>query len=165
MRPLLNGLSLRAAGAADNTFLLNLFHRNRAAELMLFGFSAEQELQFVQMQFRARSFHYAQAYPSSQDHIVQRDGVDVGRLLLEKCADVITLIDIALLPEHCGHGLGTQLLRDLIAEADRDGSAIELHVEQASRAKKLYLQLGFAETQALPPYDAMVRQPQLQRTT
>lgn len=160
--PYLNGLSLRLAGAEDGDFLLNLFHRSRAAELTIFGFNAQQEQQFIQMQFRARAMHYAQAYPTSKDHIVQLHGEAIGRLLLHKSASLITLVDIALLPEQCGKGFGAQLLNTLAKQADLEGSVIELHVEQHSRAKKLYEQLGFVQTHSTPPYDAMIRKPAAQ---
>lgn len=152
-------LDRRLATEEDAAFLLHLYHCNRAAELMMFGFSAEHQLQFVQMQFRARAFHYAHAYPGAQDQILQLNQQNVGRLLLHSSASTITLLDIGLLPEYCGRGIGSQVLTELIADADRGSKAIELHVEPQSRAKKLYQRLGFLVTQELPPYEAMVREP------
>lgn len=155
----LGTLQRRLATDDDAAFLLHLYHCNRAAELMMFGFSAEHQQQFVQMQFRARTFHYTHAYPGAQDHILHLNQHNIGRLLLHSSASTITLVDIGFLPEYCGRGFGSQVLAELTADADRDCKAIELHVEPQSRAKKLYQRMGFVVTQELPPYEAMVREP------
>ena len=56
------------------------------------------------------------------------------------------LAEIGLMPEYQNMSLGTQLIRDVIAVADREGLPVELQVFSANPAVKLYEQLGFAET-------------------
>ena len=151
-------LSLRIATEEDQPFLLNLYHHGRAAELALFGFSAEQERAFVQMQFRARTMHYHQLYPSAQDLIVLLHGQRIGRLIVNESKDWITVVDIALMPENCGAGLGRQIMSDLTAYADERNLSIELHVDmQNVRAKKLYCRIGFEVSESVPPFELMVR--------
>ena len=53
-------------------------------------------------------------------------------------------MDIALLPEHRGNGVGSSLLRDLLAEADADGKRVTIHVERLNPALRLYERLGFS---------------------
>ena len=53
------------------------------------------------------------------------------------------MIDIALLPEHRGRGVGTQLVRALLAEANAGGRRVTLNVERSNRARGLYERLGF----------------------
>ena len=56
----------------------------------------------------------------------------------------IRIVDIALLPEYRGKGIGNGLLRDLLAEADADRESVTIHVERLNPALRLYERLGFA---------------------
>jgi len=56
----------------------------------------------------------------------------------------IRIIDIALLPEHRGNGVGTSLLRDLLAEGESGGKRVTIHVERFNPALRLYERLGFS---------------------
>ena len=53
------------------------------------------------------------------------------------------MIDIALLPEQRGRGIGTMLLEQLVGEARRAGKAVRLRVLRTNRALSLYRRLGF----------------------
>ena len=57
----------------------------------------------------------------------------------------IRVLDVALLPEWCGRGIGTSLLDDVITEADAEGFSVTLHVEVWNPAVRLYARLGFHE--------------------
>lgn len=150
-------LSARLATTEDEIFLRALYHSGRAAELAMFGFSPELERSFVQMQFHARKQHYANAFPSAQDFIVLHQIVPIGHILLNRADEVISIVDIALMPEFRGQGIGTSLLADVIQAADYEGSSIDLHVEYSSRAKALYQRLGFAIVEDTQPYCYMRR--------
>jgi ribosomal protein S18 acetylase RimI-like enzyme len=56
----------------------------------------------------------------------------------------IRIVDIALLPDYRGNGIGTALLRDLFSEADAAGKTVTIHVERFNPALRLYERLGFA---------------------
>jgi ribosomal protein S18 acetylase RimI-like enzyme len=64
-------------------------------------------------------------------------------LLLSRLEDEIRLVDIALLPEHRGQGIGRRLIEGLFAEAAGAGKAVRLHVGKDNRAVPLYTRLGF----------------------
>ena len=68
---------------------------------------------------------------------------EIGRLYVDRWADEICLMDIALLPEFRNRGIGGALMRDLLAEAEREGKLLSCHVEEANPAKRLYERLGF----------------------
>jgi ribosomal protein S18 acetylase RimI-like enzyme len=62
----------------------------------------------------------------------------------------ISRIEIA--PEVQGGGVGTTLLRGLLDRARVAGAAaVELHVLQLNRARRLYERLGFAVVEVEPP--------------
>jgi len=55
----------------------------------------------------------------------------------------IHILDIALVPERRGEGIGTALLKQLLVEAEESGKVVILYVEQFNPAQGLYRRLGF----------------------
>jgi ribosomal protein S18 acetylase RimI-like enzyme len=104
---------------------------------------AEKEA-FLRMQFHAQSTWYREQYEGATFDVIVVDGEPAGRLYVRRGAEEIRIIDIALLPEHRGNGVGTSLLRDLLAEADASGKSTTIHVEKHNPALRLYERLGFA---------------------
>ena len=81
--------------------------------------------------------------PDSTTSVVTAYGVDVGRLRVVRTADLVELAGLQLLPAHQGRGIGTRIVRDLMAEAAESGRAFGLSVEQDNpRARALYERLG-----------------------
>jgi ribosomal protein S18 acetylase RimI-like enzyme len=100
----------------------------------------------LEQQFLARRRGYAAAYPAAEARIIEVDGVAAGALLTETRADVLHLVDIALLPAMQGRGVGTVVLRGLLTVADAGGRGIRLQVDPGNRvALGLYRRLGFVE--------------------
>jgi GNAT superfamily N-acetyltransferase len=130
---------LRAVVAKDWDFLLGLYATTRAAELELVRWSAAEKAVFCEMQFRAQEAHYAGHYPEAVRCVVAVDGVPAGRLYWEVWEAEIRIIDLALMPEFCGRGIGTALLKELMLQRRK----LSLHVECFSRARGLYERLGF----------------------
>jgi len=97
----------------------------------------------VGMQFRAQTMSIRLDHPQADHKIVIVEEAPAGRLIIDETGEQIKVIDVALLPEYRGQGIGTSLLRGVVAQADRMGRAIALHVEKQSRAVRLYERLGF----------------------
>lgn len=76
--------------------------------------------------------------------IVVVDGRDVGGLALETRDDALFLSGIYILPAYQNKGLGTTLLRRLLAQARRSGRPVTLQVLKVNPARRLYERLGFA---------------------
>ena len=109
----------------------------------------------VAMQFRAQSMSIRLDHPRAERKIVMVEMDPVGRLVVDGTGDHVEVIDVALLPEFRRHGIGTSVLRGVLAEADRVGRAVRLHVEKQSRALRLFERLGFAICGDLGMYLAM----------
>lgn len=83
--------------------------------------------------------------------IVMVDGREAGVLTLEQRPEAIFLALIEIHPHYQGQGLGTALIRQVMATAHRQGFPVELHVLKASTgARRLYEQLGFIITGERP---------------
>jgi ribosomal protein S18 acetylase RimI-like enzyme len=134
---------LRPAALDDEGFLFDVYASTRADEMALVPWNDEQKHAFLQMQFNAQRQSYQQQFPKAQYDIIVHDGVAAGRLIVDREGDRILLIDIALLPEHRNHGIGTKFIAELTKEAAESGKPVQLHVENFNRAYHLYERLGF----------------------
>ena len=134
---------LRLACSEDADFLCSVYASTRAEELAATDWSAEQKRAFCRQQFDAQDTHYRAHYPTAEFSILERGGVAVGRLYVDRWAQEIRIMDIALLPEHRGAGIGTKLLQELQEEARAAGKALTIHVEKFNPALRLYERLGF----------------------
>ncbi len=76
--------------------------------------------------------------------IVQSSGKDIGVLEIEKKEKEIFLANFLLLPDYQNKGIGSQILKDIIHEAN--GLPITLSVLRPNPAKKFYERLGFVPT-------------------
>ena len=87
------------------------------------------------------------------------DGEPAGRFYVHRGEREIRIVDVALLPEHRGNGVGTSLIRDLLAEADASGKSVTIHVERLNPALRLYERLGFAVAEDKGVYLFLERPP------
>jgi GNAT superfamily N-acetyltransferase len=145
-------LSLRPGRPDDESFLYDLYCSTRQAEIAGFGWPPAQTEMFLKMQFRALQHNYiaqAQINPDQiNDRIILSEESPIGRLIVIRTDSEICLADIALLPQHRGRGVGTKLIRDLLAESTAAGKPVTLHVAKDNRAAvQLYAGLGFVVTE------------------
>lgn len=107
----------------------------------------DQRRVFLEQQFVVREAHYARAYPGATNEVIEVDGRAAGRLYVHRATGEVRVVDIALLPEFRGAGVGTRLLRALQDEATESGRPLTLHVDASNvGARRLYEKLGFRAT-------------------
>jgi ribosomal protein S18 acetylase RimI-like enzyme len=151
------GIEVRPSEAADRDFLLSVFGSTRDDELALIPWTEADKTAFVVSQFDAQDSYYRQIYSDAEFLVVLADGERVGRLYLAGIEDALRVIDIALLPAHRRHGIGSALMSSITAIADREGRSVTLHVEPWNPAKHLYERLGFVSEGARGIYEFMRR--------
>lgn len=149
--------------AEDGQFLSSVYASTRD-DLLMTGLPAEQLQMLVQMQQRAQEHYYLANYPTAEHYIVCFEGEDVGRLIVERRDGELTLVDVALLPEFRGRGIGGAVMSDLIDEAVAEQRSFVLHVIKANRALNLYKRLGCEITDDLGMHYRMERRPQASDT-
>src|SRR6185369_374460 len=97
----------------------------------------------LEMQYQARMRGIRENYPQAVEEVLRRNGAPVGWIVIARCDAEIRLVDIAVLAQHRGTGLASTRLRELIAEAAREGKPLRLSVAAGNRAIELYRRLGF----------------------
>ena len=70
-------------------------------------------------------------------------GKAVGMLKVDRNSGEWHLIQIVLAPEAQGQGLGSRLIRSVMAEAHAQGASLHLSVLKYNPAMRLYQRLGF----------------------
>ena len=140
-------LVLRPVLPEDEQLLYEVYASTRADELAQVPWSEAQLKAFLKMQLNARDQSYRMYYAGIDDRIILFNNQPVGRLILVRTDEEIRLADVALLPEYRRSGIGTSLIKDLLAEADEAKKPIRLQVEKPNeQAKNLYERLSFKTT-------------------
>jgi ribosomal protein S18 acetylase RimI-like enzyme len=98
------------------------------------------------MQYEARKGGYATAYPTAESAVISIGDLPAGSIIIFRGPSEIRLVDIALLPEFRGRGLGGEVISMLVSEAAHAGSRLRLSVLRSNRATHLYERLGFIAT-------------------
>jgi ribosomal protein S18 acetylase RimI-like enzyme len=137
--------TFRAATAADDAFLFRLYATTRAEELAATGWPLAQREAFLRSQFMARQRGYRVTFPAASTTVILAEQKPIGALIVNRSGGELRLVDIALLPEHRGRGIGGNLLRSLQDEARSAKKPVRLSVlKNNPLAQHLYLRLGFA---------------------
>jgi 8-oxo-dGTP diphosphatase len=130
-------VSRRPAREADREFLFRLLEQSlRVYVEQAFGGWNEAE--------QRRDFAARLLLPTHE--ILERDGVPIGCLSTAVLPDAVALHRVFLLPEAQSQGLGSALVREVIARGAALGLPVRLRVFKTNPAHELYRRLGFAVT-------------------
>jgi RimJ/RimL family protein N-acetyltransferase len=135
--------TLRPVRPDDEEFLYAVYASTRAEEMALVPWTEQQREIFVRSQFAAQSQHYQSHYPEALHQIILLDERPVGRLYIDRRAPEIRILDITILPEQRGCGIGTPLIRNLMNEAAASQRRLTIHIESFNRSRSLFERLGF----------------------
>jgi ribosomal protein S18 acetylase RimI-like enzyme len=153
------GLALRPITDEDRDLLYRIYASTREDELAQVAWDEDQKAAFLHMQFEAQHHYYHANYPDAQFQVILLDHEPAGRLYLHRWPREIRIVDIALLPDYRHRGIGSALLGEILAEADRGGLAVTIHVECFNPALRLYERLGFRKVEDKGVYYFMERRP------
>lgn len=152
---LTRSVALRPVTSDDRAFLVEVYGSTRDAELSQVSWEAGQREAFVEMQFAAQDAQYRQHNPRGRFDVVEVDGVPAGRLYVDRRPGDLRVVDISLLPQFCGQGVGRELLTRLMDQAAAEGRIVSIHVEIHNPAAALYARLGFEVVAELGVYRRM----------
>lgn len=153
-----HNLTLRPITETDTGFLRALYASTREDEMRNVPWDLTAKEAFLDQQFDAQHRYYQAHYQGADFSLVLDGGQPIGRLYLFRGPATYNLIDIALIADRRGRGIGRHLLDHVLAEADALGRSIRLFVEPANPARRLYERLGFRETGQHQVYLQMTRE-------
>ena len=141
------GIALRPVAETDMPFLRQLYRSTRWEELAPTSWPDEAKIAFLNQQFGFQRRHYEMAHAGAEFYVIERHGDPIGRIYLDRTGRDLGLIEISLLPQWRGQGLGTALL-DRLRQEVREGRSdrVSLNVLATNPARRLYARLGFVET-------------------
>ena len=146
--------SLRPSSDDDRPFLEHLYGSVRADELAPTGWPDEAKRAFLASQFEFQQTHYRTAFEGADFWVVEQDGAAIGRFYVDRTTPTLHIVEISLLPEWRGRGIGSALIALLQDEVHAGrAKAVVLSVERTNTgARRLYERLGFVEAPPASPY-------------
>lgn len=137
-------IKLRAVLPEDEEFLFQIYAATRREEVAAWGWDPVQQGLFLKMQFRGQQQAYEMMFRDMDHSLILLNEHPVGRILIASINQTIRLIDIAVLPEYRGNGVGSCVLQDLVVKAETEGIPVQLQVQKNNlQAIQLYQRLGF----------------------
>ena len=136
-------VSLRPETPEDESFLFDLYATTRDYEMNLIPWTESQKRAFLNQQCSAQLRHYRQHYSDASFQIIVLNQIRAGLIYVHRTQREICLVDISLMREYRGAGIGTRLTEQLLREAETNAKKVSLHVEVMNPARRLYERLGF----------------------
>ena len=160
-----DGLSVRPAQSKDNVFLESLYQSTRE-DLLVVDAPEEQKAELIEMQFRAQTQGYGNAYPNAMYFVIEKHMESIGKATIDFGHNEVHLIDLALTPVARGKGIGAAVIQAFQQAAAMVAAPMTLSVLQSNlQAKTLYWKLGFITDEIQLPYERMIWYPPALRTT
>lgn len=100
---------------------------------------------FVEHQFDAQTVYYVSQFPAARHDLItlSETGESVGRLYVDRSDEMISILDITVLPEYRCRGIGSDVIGRLIDEARESGRNLQVHVETFNPSQSFFKARGF----------------------
>jgi GNAT superfamily N-acetyltransferase len=153
------GISYRRFCDDDLAFVSELYKSTRREEIAVTGWPADAQERFLAQQAAAQHSHYSTHFADAEWLIIERGAEPIGRLYLRETPGDLHIIDISLLPDSRGKGIGGAVLADVLDQARSLGHDVTIHVERNNPARSLYARLGFEMVEEGGVYDLLRARP------
>lgn len=137
-------LHRRAEREQDGDFRFRLFCQSRPSELAALPLAPAAMEQLMRLQFQAQANSYRSQFPAAQLDIIELDGRPIGRIIVDRSATGLFIVDQAIVAEMRNRGIGTAIMRCVMDEARAAALPVRLHVASDNAPSlRLYRRLGF----------------------
>ncbi len=134
---------LRPCREADDAFVYDVFCTTWEHEVAALP-NQKLAQHVLRIQHIAQERRFENTYPSFQRYVVMEADEPAGRLYVYETGSGLQIIDLTLMPEYRNRGIGTRILKDLLAYATQEGQTVGLRVERRNEgATMLAISLGF----------------------
>ncbi|WP_448956395.1 N-acetyltransferase family protein [Labrys neptuniae] len=137
---------LRQAQEEDAPFLLDLFRAHTSNRLRLGGLHEEMIEQLVAMQYRARTQSFRSQFPDARWSVVEMAGAPIGELIVAEEPGALYVVDIALAPGRQQRGIGSALMRSVMAAGAARGGVRAMVITGNEASLRMFRRLGFDRT-------------------
>jgi GNAT superfamily N-acetyltransferase len=131
--------------ATDQSFLQRLYVHTRAPS-RLRGCDGAAEALLLRTRFLAQQTHLQQLYPDAEITIIVENDCPIGRLYVHYSDTEMRVLDLSLLPEYRGRGIGKGLLRGLQAYGERLSLPVKMQVALGNPCQRLCQRCDFLFT-------------------
>jgi len=146
-------ISLRPAQKSDDPFFYEVFRSVRATEFAVLGLLPEQLEMLIKQQYEARTGSYEAQFPDSGNSVVLSGDTPIGQFWVFRTPEEFLVVDIALLPDHRGGGVGATLMKQFMAEADAARVPVRVTVATNNPGSlRFHQRLGFRIISEDPMY-------------
>lgn len=139
--------TLRPVREEDGEILLAIYASARAEEMALVPWTEAQKKAFMQMQLSAQQNHYRTYFPRATHDLILVNDAPVGRLYVDRRESEIRVLDVTMLTESRGRGIGTRIIQELMKEASNRNVSLSIYVESFNRSLGLFQRLGFVKAE------------------
>lgn len=139
-------IACRLETVEDEPFVHQLILESLTGELAAWAWPENIRASLLETQYLGRIAGIQTTYPHADRHLLLADGHPAGRMVVDRGAKEIYLVDIVVSPELRNRGVATYVLRKLIDEADRAAKLLSLTVNAFNPAQRLYMRFGFRRT-------------------
>jgi ribosomal protein S18 acetylase RimI-like enzyme len=140
-------IELLKAAPGDETFLFDLFRAVRQGRFQFLPGGHPQMAVMVRLQFEAQESALMSRYPGSENFLILLDGAPIGRLRVSREETSFRLADISVLLACQRQGIGTAVVKGLMADAQQAGLPLHCTVSQSDHVTfQFYRKLGFEIT-------------------
>jgi GNAT superfamily N-acetyltransferase len=151
-------LRLRPERLEDRDFCYRLFCESRPPQFAVLAPAAVRQV--MTYQFHGQNLNHLARFPQASVDIIELSGEPIGRLVVDRSAAVLHLVDLAIVPQWRGRGGGTAIMRVLMDEARAAEVPVRLEIAAPDDPSvRLYLRLGFMPIETAPFYTRLEWQP------
>lgn len=137
-------ISRRPQIPADDLFVRQLILAATAEELGAAEWPEPLRSQILELQYASRLGAVRAQYGATAGEIILADNRNAGWLVVAELAGQIRLVEILVCGEMRSQGIGSAIIREVLAAGKAAGKPVRLRVQTSNtRALDLYRRLGF----------------------
>ena len=144
-------ISARPQTPADADFIEDLVIAVRENELGYRELPPTERNKLLREQNHLQLAHYLRVYPQAHYSIIEADKKPIGRLYVDQSPTHIHIVELSILPDFQGHGIGKTYVESIMAESIRTKVPITLSVTKDNSALRFYEKLGFQTRKVTSP--------------